>query len=213
MIPVLFITYNRLAYTKQALEALSNSYDVIIYVIDNGSTDGTVEWLKSYQWRGPHSTRYNSINIGIAGAMNQFLLGTKNYSVVGKVDNDTIVPLDWVIKMVPHIAKADILQAKHHLIQASGVGTFDEWTSTMPADGPLRFNHFVGGSGILFKRSIVDRIPETAWKLGGWREWQRMHPQYKKAFVTDVEIELLDTDESGADYSKYPDYYKETNRL
>lgn len=213
MVPVLMITYNRLEYTKMALEALLQCDKAEVYIIDNGSTDGTVEWLKSLPFFVVKNTLFNSLNIGIAGAMNQFLHKTRTNYVVGKVDNDTLVPADWLNKMIPHIHEASILQAKHPLIKASGVGTFDEWTSKMPADGPLRFNHFVGGSGIIFKRSIVDRIPETTWKLGGWREWQRMHPQYKKAFVTDVEIQLLDTDESGADYSKYPEYYKETLRL
>jgi hypothetical protein len=49
--------------------------------------------------------------------------------------------------------------------------------------------------------------------LGGWRQFQREHPELKKAFATDVEVHLLDTNENGADYSQYPNYYRETKRL
>jgi cellulose synthase/poly-beta-1,6-N-acetylglucosamine synthase-like glycosyltransferase len=212
MIPVLFVTYNRLEYTKESLGALFNCKNKKIFIVDNGSTDGTVEWLKSQNWKIAWDITLNAINIGIAGAMNQFLEKTRHFTYVGKVDNDTIVPPDWIDRMLPHMALADVVQSKHPLIKASGVGTFDEWVSHMPANGPLRFNHFVGGSGIIFRRSIVDRVPVTEWKLGGWRQWQRDNPQFKKAFATDVSIKLLDTDESGANYSKYPEYYKETGR-
>lgn len=210
MIPVLMITYGRLEYTKRSLEALMNSRLATVYVIDNGSTDGTVEWIQSM--RSSLHFVYNSLNIGIAGAMNQFLHKTPGAMIAGKVDNDTVVPVDWIEKLLPHLQKTDIVQAKHHLIKATHPAGFDDWVSTMKADGPLRFNHFVGGTGILFKRNIISRIPATEWKLGGWRQWQREHPEFKKAFATDVEIELLDTNENGEDYSAYPDYYKETKR-
>ncbi len=218
-IPVLMITYNRLEYTKKAVEALKQCRHAIIYIIDNGSDPETIAYLKGEfvfdkAWSRRNDLVWlNSINIGIAGAMNQFLERTMIYNVVAKVDNDTVVPPDFLEKMIPHLEKADIVQAKHHLIQASGVGSFDEWTSTMPADGALRYNHFVGGSGILFKRKIVDRLPVTEHKLMGWRQWQREHPEFKKAFATDVEVKLLDTDETGARYEQYPDYYKSTGRL
>lgn len=208
MIPILMITYNRLAYFKKALDALFNSKNRIVYIIDNGSTDGTREWIQGQPWKVAWNVRLNDINIGIAGAMNQFLEATRNYFIVGKIDDDTIIPSDFINRMLLHMEKADIVQAKHKLIEASGVGTFDEWTAKMPADGALRFNHFVGGSGILFKRQLVNRIPETEWKLGGWRQFQRNHPELKKAFATDVEIELLD--EHG--YEDYPEYYKQTGR-
>jgi len=45
--------------------------------------------------------------------------------------------------------------------------------------------------------------------LMGWRQWQRDHPEVKKAFALDCEIELLD--EGG--YADYPEYYKQTGRV
>lgn len=216
MIPVLMITYNRLEYTKKALEALFFSRDRKIFIIDNGSTDGTQDYIMSQQWSYTWNITFNKTNLGIAGAMNQFLEKTKNFEWVGKVDNDTIVPEDWAIKMKEKCMKLkiDILQAKHPLIPAVANGlTFDEWTSTMKKDGrdpSIRYHHFVGGSGIIFRRNAVPLIPQTEWKLYGWRQFQKDNPQLKKAFCTDVEIELLD---GAGDYSAYPEYYKETGRI
>lgn len=205
------ITYNRLEFTKQALKALFNVRGAKVYIIDNCSTDGTVEYLKKQ--KEAFSISYLNKNIGIAGAMNLFLKMTKDAEFVGKIDNDTIVQPEFIEKMLPHMQKADIVQAKHPILKATHPGGFDQWVKSMKADGTLRFNHFVGGSGILLKRSIVDKIPETEWKLGGWREFQRQRPELKKAFATDVEIKLLDTDENGAQYEAYPQYYKSTGRI
>lgn len=212
-VPVLMITYNRLEFTKKALRSLFNSWGVHVYVIDNASTDGTREWLSSIVPGIAWDIAFNDRNLGIAGAMNRFLALTHGAEFVGKVDNDTIVPPDWCTRLMAHMHKADIVQAKHPILKATHEGGFDQWVSTMPADGALRFNHFVGGSGILFRRNIVTDVPRTEWMLGGWRQFQRDHPHLRKAFATDVEVQLLDTNEGGADYSQYPDYYRETKRL
>jgi cellulose synthase/poly-beta-1,6-N-acetylglucosamine synthase-like glycosyltransferase len=214
-VPVLMITYNRFQYTTKALRALAECPGIEIYVIDNGSTDGTAEWLLKHNWTGDMHIHCNFENNGIAGAMNQFLKMTVGRPFCGKVDNDTIVEGDWARRMVEKCLRhnIDIMQARHPLIRETAAGqTFDEWTSKMPADPcdpTIRYHNFVGGSGIVFKRKMVLRIPETDWKLYGWREFQRQHPELKKAFCTDVTIKLLD--EHG--YGDYPEYYTETGRL
>jgi hypothetical protein len=46
--------------------------------------------------------------------------------------------------------------------------------------------------------------------LYGWRQFQKDNPKLKKAFCTDVEVELLD---GAGDYKDYPEYYRETGRI
>jgi glycosyltransferase involved in cell wall biosynthesis len=217
MIPVLFITYNRLEYTKQALGSLLLSDCGKIFIIDNNSTDGTKEFLATADCcKDKIQVVLNDENIGIAGAMNQFLALTKDCEFVGKVDNDTVVPRNWCSVLLSKLkaCELDIIQAKHNLDPAVTKGkTFDQWMQTMKQhakDESVYLHHFVGGSGIVFRRNIVSEIPQTEWKLYGWRQFQRENPQLKTAFTTDLEIELLD---GGGDYSAYPYYYKETKRL
>lgn len=210
-IPVLMITYNRLEYTKQALGALYKSYDTFPIIIDNGSTDGTVEYLQDMRFGREHTRpiiRLNNKNKGIAYAMNQFLDMTSNYDVVGKVDNDTIVPPDWAMILKPCLRYAHIVQAKHHIIPATNKNGWDGFIQGKRSKNGLIYHDYVGGSGILFIRNRVDRIPETEWKLGGWNKFQLDRKELTKAFCPDVEIKLLD--EHG--YADYPEYYKETGR-
>lgn len=217
MIPVLMITWNRLDYTKQALPALLEAEDVSVIVIDNGSTDGTVEWLGDLPGRDNLRIHYNPKNLGIAGAMNQFILMTVGSRYVGKVDNDTVVPPGWATALFYYARKLqlDIIQARHPLISETAHGrTFDEWTDPMPyPDGfpEIRLHHFVGGSGIIIRRRILTKIPETDWKLYGWRQFQRETKRIKIAFCRSVTIRLLD--EGGAGFRDFPAYYRSTGRL
>lgn len=209
-IPALMICYNRLDYTKKAFEALKESDCGVMLLVDNGSTDGTREWLmKQVSERVMVSVNDTGANT-IANAMNHFLSVFRNVRHCIKVDNDTIIPKDFCEKMAKHMEFADIVQAKHYIIPETNKEGWKGFTKSMQRKNGLLYNHFVGGSGIMFKREIIKGlIPETEWAIGGWREWQRQHPRIKKAFCEDVEITLLD--EHG--YSDYPEYYKKTGRL
>lgn len=212
-VPVLYTTYNRLGYTRRTIEALINSDCGSIFIFDNDSTDGTKAWLKSLDHDKVFV--YNSPkNVGVAGAMNTFLDITKGKEYVAKVDNDTLVPKDWLEKLLVNLVdnRADIVQAKHHLIKAVHPDGFDAWVRNMKHQENLVFNSFVGGTGIVFRRDIIDKVPRTDWMLGGWHKWQMEHPEIIKAFDLDVFVDLLDTGPLGENYNEFPEYYKETKR-
>lgn len=214
VIPVLFTTFNRLEYTKKSLEILLDSCEKII-VIDNASTDGTREYLEGIK-SDKFKVIFNTENLGVRGAMQTFFNITKDYKWVGKVDNDTIVPKDWLIRLKKCAEEnnLDIVQAKHAIIKATnkdGWGGFIKHMTQLSKG--VYENNFVGGSGVIIRRSVIrEELPNTGWVLGGWFDWQLKHPEIRKGFCEDVEIELLDTNENGEDYSRYPEYYIFTKR-
>jgi len=210
-IPVLMITYNRMAYSELAIEALLKCPDAEVFIIDNGSHDGTVEWLKSnpFGYRRPHIF-FNKENIGISGAFNQFLSMTARFEICGKIDNDTIAPPDWIAKMLPLMNHTDLLQARHHIIPATCPGGWDEFVKPMVRKNGLIYNSYIGGSGILFNREKVNKIPVTESKIMGWRAFQVENPSLRKAFTEEVEIKLLDEDGYPEEYKEY---YKSTGRI
>lgn len=209
-IPALMICYNRLAYTKQAFNALLSSDCTFIFLIDNGSTDGSKEWALEQASKRVMVSVNNTDNHSIANAMNYFLHVFPHVDYFIKVDNDTIIPSDFCSRMLPLMQYADIVQAKHHIIPATNPEGWEGFTRTMKKENGLYYNHFVGGTGIMVKRSVITKIPETEWKIGGWRAWQRRYPDVKKAFTEDVEIKLLDQDGYPEEYT---DYYKQTGRI
>lgn len=83
------LTRDRLDYTKHCFGLLRDlaGYPFDHYVIDNGSQDGTVEWLKD-EYK-PYQLVENPINYGIPIASNQALDAIGNdYDLIIKMDND-----------------------------------------------------------------------------------------------------------------------------
>jgi len=103
-IAIYTLTRDRLEYTKQCFETLKQKagYDYDHYVIDNGSTDGTQEWLKEQELK---KVIYNSSNVGISKASNQALdeIFKEEYDLIIKFDNDCEVESDGILKTVSGI--------------------------------------------------------------------------------------------------------------
>ena len=85
-VAVLSLTRDRLDYTKHCFTRLKELAGVHYdhYVLDQGSTDGTVEWLKGrVKW-----IEALPANIGISKGLNRLLALTDGYDVIVKFDND-----------------------------------------------------------------------------------------------------------------------------
>ena len=191
MIPVLFTTYNRLAYTKQTLPTLLQNTQGRIIVIDNGSVDGTQEYLKGLTG---FELVLNPKNKGLSGAMNQFFEMTKGVEFAGKVDNDTLVPPDWLKDLTVVLAHGlEIVQAAHYF-WSSVYKDWEHLCKSRPVKtingNVLVYMKSVGGSGIAFKREIVEHIPDTG--LFGWSEFIAKNKQHRRGMYGGVWVNLLD---------------------
>jgi GT2 family glycosyltransferase len=104
---VILVTLNQLALTRMALESLlgnTNEVPYEIVVVDNGSSDGTPEYLRDLAARNPHVRMIcNADNRGFPAASNQGLAAAKGEILV-LLNNDTIVPPGWLSGLVAHLA-------------------------------------------------------------------------------------------------------------
>lgn len=109
------VTYNRLELTKQTLNDLVKSVDYpsVLVIVDNGSTDGTVDYLNSEDFKlGGQIQKshiiFNKENKGIAIGRNQAL----KYAVdcdaqwLSTLDNDVLLPVGWLSECI-NILKAN----------------------------------------------------------------------------------------------------------
>ncbi len=94
--------WNQLEYTKRCLSSIerwtSLPYELII--VDNGSTDGTREFLKTVKGH----VVFNETNLGCAKAWNQGIRASRG-EVVGIINNDIVVTPGWLEALLAFMEK------------------------------------------------------------------------------------------------------------
>jgi hypothetical protein len=96
---LVMLTYNRLRMTRLALSrlVLNTTRPFRLLVVDNGSTDGTKEWLASAGLSFLERVFAMRENLGIGRALNNALLYARSRSRhIGRLDNDVLVPPFWL---------------------------------------------------------------------------------------------------------------------
>lgn len=103
---IIVVTFNNLVFNRLTLESLLHNTDYPNYeilVIDNGSEDGTRDYLRSLKrQRLPIRLKFLESNRGFAAANNCGLsLARGEYLVL--LNNDTLVPRGWLGQLVRHL--------------------------------------------------------------------------------------------------------------
>lgn len=104
VVSCMLVTYNRLELTKRMMENFiqSTDADYRLIIVDNGSTDGTVKWLKELKPASAFcqgvDVQLNEKNMGIAIGRNQGLLIADKYKDkwLCTLDNDMELPNGWL---------------------------------------------------------------------------------------------------------------------
>ena len=108
LVSVVVITWNNLALTQACLASLfadPSGPELEVVVVDNGSRDGTPDWLREQAAREPRLRLVlNEDNRGFAAANNQGLeIARGEYLVM--LNNDTVVTRGWLRTMVGHFRR------------------------------------------------------------------------------------------------------------
>jgi GT2 family glycosyltransferase len=107
------LTQNRLELTKEMIKSLDDNTHISFdhYIIDQGSTDGTIEWLKTFTYKlGKLYIFPLAQNIGINSGDNFALdrIG-KKYDVIIKLDNDALIMTDCWLEKCLSVLKPKLL--------------------------------------------------------------------------------------------------------
>lgn len=157
------VTYNRLEFTRQAIEALAEhtAFPHTLTVIDNNSQDGTKEYLRSLESLGViKNLVLLDENVGVAKASNLAWSLEPNAEYYLKLDNDIVIQktgwLDHLVEVADAVPEAGAVA--YNFEPAS-------YPSSLINGIPVRVKHEgnLGGACIL--------IPaRTFRKLGYWCE-------------------------------------------
>jgi len=104
---IIILTFNEIKYTKQCFDSItkytSEPYEIVF--IDNGSTDGTVKWLRELAIKNQNIKIFeNKTNLGFAKGCNQGInLASGEYVLL--LNNDIIVTEGWLSGMLECLQK------------------------------------------------------------------------------------------------------------
>ncbi len=147
--------YNQLRYTQQCLDSIARCtkepYELII--VDNGSSDGTREFLGALR----AEVITNERNLGCAKAWNQGVRAS-NGEAIGILNNDIVVAPGWLKNLLAFMAKTG-----HGIVSPSArEGTLDYNLDSYAAEFVRLCAHAtraeIYGSCMLIRRRVFDRI-------------------------------------------------------
>ena len=99
---IVVVSYNAIDQTRRCLEALRSATEAVhpseLIFVDNGSTDGTAQYLAEQD--DVHLIR-NSANLGAPAARNQGIAASRGEQLVF-MDNDVMVTPGWLGRMLFH---------------------------------------------------------------------------------------------------------------
>lgn len=102
LVSIIILTYNCLTYTQKCIESIlqATDYPFELVLVDNGSTDGTIEYLHRLQAEQPNvQVIYNSSNRGFAAGNNQGAQVARGKYLLF-LNNDVVVSSGWLGNLV-----------------------------------------------------------------------------------------------------------------
>jgi len=174
-IHLVMMTYNRLEYTKLSLPQLlrDTTEDFSLTLWDNGSTDGTREYIDAIDDRRIVEKVFSETNKGQAYVTNLVWQNT-NADLVGKVDNDCLVTPGWtriLTKAHEDIPQLGVVGCWHFFPEDFDYERAKHKIQSF--NGHQIFRHpSIDGSALLMKRSLVEQLGpcgDNEYLSGYWR--------------------------------------------
>jgi GT2 family glycosyltransferase/Tfp pilus assembly protein PilF len=175
---IIILTYNQVEFTKLCIQSIfrqtKKPYEIII--VDNGSTDDTVNYLSTldYSWTNCDTVKIilNSKNAGFAIGCNQGLTAAKGSHIVF-LNNDVVVTSDWISRLhrsldrhridiigpVSNHASGDqiVSTPDYDLKSLNGLDQF-VMEHTAKYDGTIQQNWRLAGFCLMIKRNVITTI-------------------------------------------------------
>jgi hypothetical protein len=194
MIDIIVLTYNNLDSTKKCIDHLYQFTDEFnLIIVDNNSTDGTVEYLKDIDQENL-TLHFSPKNLGCVMGRNFAYTLSKDSEYICFLDNDQFVLSDWVESYMYYIDRGA------HIVGAEGWQMRDNFIPYRKVSKGEN-HHYVGCGGMFLKREIIDDIglfdlqynpmyfedPDFCWRANSagynricWNEKQRiLHKPHK----------------------------------
>ncbi len=179
LVSVVIPTYNRLPILKKCLEALENQifvdviYDYEIVIVDDDSTDGTTDWLKTNIEAFPHLRIFKQTHGGPAQARN---LGVEksNGELIVFIDSDLVVDKYFLLSHVRSLTKIWKKNGNRKCFTYGSVINTSDFNN--PKSEPFKLQdlswaYFATGN-VAIDKKVLERsgLFDTSFRLYGWED-------------------------------------------
>jgi len=213
-IAIYTLTRDRLEYTKHCFNTLSEKagYPYDHFILDNGSTDGTPQWLAQQKFN--HVTLLPS-NIGISAGSNMMLkeISQGNYDLVIKMDNDCevittniLVPVVKIFKALKKTSDSMILSPR-----VTGINKQPTRAYHLKKSGwSIGITGIVGGlfhivqADVYRKYNYPEALPKAWGQDDHFCEWAREN-NIMKGYIEDLVVNHYETTTGQA--ARFPQYF------
>ena len=126
-ISIITPNYNGVEFLDKYFKSLSQDSDNIgeVIIIDNGSADSSLDYIKKNTFSFPVVVIENSENLGFAPAVNQGILKSK-YDYIFSLNNDTEVKKGSIKAMLDLICDDDVFSVQAKMLQAQNKKLIDD---------------------------------------------------------------------------------------
>lgn len=166
LVSIALCTYNGKKYLPEQLDSILNqSYQNLeIVVVDDKSTDGTIDLLESYKNKYPHkiSLFQNSINLGFNSNFEKAISLCKG-DLIAISDQDDLWIKDKISLQVNYIKENLLIYHDSLMVDKNGQSLnikISDMRNMYSGDNPnvFIFNNCVSGHSILMKKELLQYI-------------------------------------------------------
>ncbi len=178
-VSVVIPTFNRLpilekcllALERQALTSDIERYEIV--VVDDGSTDGTPEWLKNESVRFPHVRLIEQEHGGPAEGRNRGVENSKG-DVIVFIDSDLVVTSSFLASHARSLRRRWLYKGDHLCFTYGAVVNTSNFENPCSEPHKLRdlsFAYFATGNVAIDKKVLEQSgLFDTGFRLYGWED-------------------------------------------
>lgn len=198
-VSVLLTCYNHLAYLPAALDSVRGQtfQDFEVIALDDGSTDGSREWLRGAAAEFGERMRlvFNETNLGTYGTLNVGLGEVRGEFVAVLNDDDVWEPtkLERQVSMMEARPSVGLIHTDGWFIDGAGERRYDsplgfEFPRTETGDVLLAlvYANKIIASAVLARRVCFDQLGgfnEAYYGSGDWEMWFRIAEKWEVGYV------------------------------
>lgn len=166
--------YNGEKFLKNYFESLNLDSEYIgeVIIVDNGSTDSSLDYIRNNSFNFPVIIIENEENLGFAPAVNQGILKAK-YEYIFSLNNDTEIKKGSIKSLIDLIQEENVFSVQAKMLKADNKSLIDDagdeynllaWTKKVgenqSSDNYLEVSEIFSccAGAALYKKSVLDEL-------------------------------------------------------